>query len=103
MLSHLQGYTLAVLCEGPNHGYPIIKRIQEMSEGDRGFSIHMSQVYGILKRFTEEGLVTKQGDKYTLTGAGMTVLSDSLNDSEYYVTTCRAPLQKMFNEIVRYS
>lgn len=100
MLSHLQGYTLAALCQGPTHGYALTKRIEELANG--GLNIHASRVYVILHKFAQEGLVTRSGDNYHLTSVGLTVLADDLLEDEHYIQMCREALQAVLNNAVRY-
>jgi len=52
-------FTLAALLDGPLHGYGIIKRAEQLSEG----AVHMTAgtLYGALDRLSREGLVIEEG------------------------------------------
>jgi PadR family transcriptional regulator, regulatory protein PadR len=74
-------YALAALIDGPLHGYGIVRRAAELSDG----SVHLSTgtLYGLLERAIAEALVTagepylehgRQRRDYTLTPAGRLAL-----------------------------
>lgn len=74
-------FTLAALLDGPLHGYGIIKRAEQLSEG----SVHMTAgtLYGALDRLSREGLVAEEGQEivagrarrnYSLTDEGRSAL-----------------------------
>jgi len=54
-------FTLAALLDGPLHGYGIIKRAEQLSEG----AVHMTAgtLYGALERLSREGLVVEEGQE----------------------------------------
>ena len=54
-------FTLAALLDGPLHGYGIIKRAEQLSEG----AVHMTAgtLYGALDRLSREGLVIEEGQE----------------------------------------
>src|SRR3954447_26939651 len=54
-------FALATLIEGPLHGYAIIRRASELSEGDVRLST--GTLYALLERAVTEGLVVA-GDPY---------------------------------------
>ena len=70
-------FTLAALLDGPLHGYGIIKRVQELSEGR--LRLTAGTLYAALDRLTEAGLVAVEREEvvegrarryYLLTTAG---------------------------------
>ena len=74
-------YALAALIDGPLHGYGIVRRAAELSDG----SVRLSTgtLYGLLERAIAEALVTagepylehgRQRRDYTLTPAGRVAL-----------------------------
>lgn len=74
-------FTLAALLDGPLHGYGIIKRAQELSDG----TVRMTAgtLYGALDRLSREGLVAQEGQEivagrarryYRLTDEGRSAL-----------------------------
>jgi DNA-binding PadR family transcriptional regulator len=54
-------FTLASLLDGPLHGYGIIKRAEQLSDG----AVHMTAgtLYGALDRLSREGLVAEDGQE----------------------------------------
>jgi DNA-binding PadR family transcriptional regulator len=78
-------YALAALIDTPLHGYAIVRRAAELSDG----SVRLSTgtLYGLLERAIAEGLVTagepyiergRQRRDYTLTPAGRLALEDEV-------------------------
>jgi PadR family transcriptional regulator, regulatory protein PadR len=74
-------FTLAALLDGPLHGYAIISRVVELSEGQ--FRLTAGTLYGALERLATEGLIEATGQEivdgrarryYRLTGAGHNAL-----------------------------
>lgn len=74
-------FTLAALLDGPLHGYGIIKRAEQLSEG----VVHMTAgtLYGALDRLSREGLIAEEGQEivdgrarryYRLTDSGRSAL-----------------------------
>jgi DNA-binding PadR family transcriptional regulator len=74
-------FTLAALLDGHLHGYGIIKRAEQLSDG----SVRMTAgtLYGALDRLSREGLVAEQGQEivagrarryYRLTDEGRSAL-----------------------------
>jgi PadR family transcriptional regulator PadR len=70
-------FTLAALLDGPLHGYAIIGRVVDLSEGQ--FRLTAGTLYGVLERLATEGLIEATGQEivdgrarryYRLTGAG---------------------------------
>jgi PadR family transcriptional regulator PadR len=70
-------FTLAALLDGPLHGYGIVKRAAELSDGR--LKIAAGTLYGVLDRLREQGLVAEEGQEivdgrarrsYRLTGEG---------------------------------
>jgi DNA-binding PadR family transcriptional regulator len=75
-------YTLAALLDGPLHGYGIVKRAAELSDGR--LRIAAGTLYGVLDRLREQGLVADEGQEivdgrarraYRLTAAGEAALT----------------------------
>jgi len=76
-------FTLAALLDGPLHGYAIVKRAEQLSEG--AVRMTAGTLYGALERLSREGLVAEEGQEivagrarryYRLTDAGRTALED---------------------------
>lgn len=73
---HLDGLTLGVLAAGPAHGYAVIERLRESSDGE--FDLAEGTVYPALHRLSAAGLLAAeyeyvQGRRrivYALTEAG---------------------------------
>ena len=74
-------YALAALLDGRLHGYGIIKRAAELSDG--GVRITAGTLYGAIDRLIDQGLVTPDGEEvvsgrlrryYRITGEGERVL-----------------------------
>jgi PadR family transcriptional regulator PadR len=76
-------FTLAALLDGPVHGYAIMRRASELSDGT--VRVSTGTLYSILERALAEGLVVA-GDPYVVSGrerrdyeltpAGRLVLAD---------------------------
>jgi DNA-binding PadR family transcriptional regulator len=75
-------FTLAALLDGPLHGYGIVKRAEELSDGR--LRIAAGTLYGVLDRLREQGLVAEEGQEivdgrarrsYRLTAAGEAALT----------------------------
>lgn len=58
-------FTLAALIDGPLHGYAIMQRAADLSDGS--VRVSTGTLYSILDRALAEGLVTV-GDPYVVTG-----------------------------------
>ncbi|HEX4019111.1 MAG TPA: PadR family transcriptional regulator [Frankiaceae bacterium] len=58
-------FTLAALIDGPVHGYAIMRRASELSEGT--VRVSTGTLYSILDRVLAEGLVVA-GDPYVVSG-----------------------------------
>jgi len=52
-------YTLAVLLEGPSHGYAVLERVRDMTGGK--VSLTTGTLYGTLDRLVDEGLIRRAG------------------------------------------
>jgi PadR family transcriptional regulator PadR len=74
-------YALAALIDGPLHGYAIVRRAAELSDG--GVRLSTGTLYALLERAVQDGLVTagepyleggRKRRDYTLTPAGRTAL-----------------------------
>jgi PadR family transcriptional regulator PadR len=88
MLGHVElrppGYfTLAALIDGPLHGYAIMRRASELSDGS--VRVSTGTLYSVLDRALAEGLVTaadpyvvagRERRDYSLTPAGRLVLQE---------------------------
>jgi PadR family transcriptional regulator PadR len=75
-------FTLAALLDGPLHGYGIVKRATELSDGR--LRIAAGTLYGVLDRLLEQGLVADEGQEivdgrarrsYRVTAAGEAALT----------------------------
>ncbi len=58
-------FTLAALIDGPIHGYAIVRRASELSDGT--VRVSTGTLYSILERALGEGLVVA-GDPYVVSG-----------------------------------
>jgi DNA-binding PadR family transcriptional regulator len=76
-------FVLAALLDGPLHGYGIVKKAAEQSDGRIRLAI--GTLYGVLDRLADAGLVTADGEErvqgrtrryYRLTDAGQQVLRE---------------------------
>ena len=74
-------FALAALIDGPLHGYAIVRRAAELSDG--AVSLSTGTLYALLDRALEAGLITagepyveggRQRRDYALTPAGRTAL-----------------------------
>ena len=54
-------YTLAVLLDGPSHGYAVLERVKEMTGGK--VSLTTGTLYGTLDRLVDEGLIQRAGSE----------------------------------------
>lgn len=54
-------FTLAALLDGPLHGYGIIKRAEQLSDG--AVRMTAGTLYGALDRLSREGLVVEDGQE----------------------------------------
>jgi DNA-binding PadR family transcriptional regulator len=70
-------FTLAALIDGPLHGYGVMKRVAQLSDGR--VRLAAGTLYTALERLSMDGLVTDAGEEivdgrarryYRLTGAG---------------------------------
>ena len=81
-MGHLDLLLLSVLDGAPAHGYAVITRLRDRSEG--AFDLPEGTVYPALHRLERAGLVTSEWGSvagrrrrvYALTGAGATALAD---------------------------
>jgi DNA-binding PadR family transcriptional regulator len=79
---HLDLLLLSVLDGAPTHGYAVITRLRDRSDG--AFDLPEGTVYPALHRLERAGLVTSEWGSvagrrrrvYALTGAGATALAD---------------------------
>lgn len=74
-------FALATLIDGPLHGYAIVRRATELSDG--AVNLSTGTLYALLERATGEGLIVagapylengRQRRDYTLTAAGRSAL-----------------------------
>ena len=87
-------FVLLSLAEGPSHGYAIMKRSAELSQG----SVRMGPgaLYTTIQRLTEESLIEEvesyedpRRRQYRLTTAGRTLLVEEVDRMESVVKTAR--------------
>lgn len=79
--AHLDLLLLSVLVTGPAHGYGVIARLRERSDGS--FDLAEGSVYPALHRMEREGLLASRWDAsgerrrrvYQITGAGRSALA----------------------------
>ena len=85
---------LAILAEGENYGYAILKRVRELSAGELEWTDGM--LYPVLHRLERLGLVTtewavppegRRRKYYAITGAGRAALAEH---KRQWVTVTRA-------------
>jgi DNA-binding PadR family transcriptional regulator len=90
-------FTLAALLDGPLHGYGIVKRASELSDGR--LRIAAGTLYGVLDRLREQGLVAEEGQEivdgrarrsYRLTGAGEEALAAEASRMQAAVRVVRS-------------
>jgi DNA-binding PadR family transcriptional regulator len=76
-------FVLAALLDGPLHGYGIVKKAAEQSDGRVRLAI--GTLYGVLERLADAGLIMADGEQriqgrtrrnYRLTDAGRQVLHE---------------------------
>ncbi len=92
---HLDLLLLSVVAEGPAHGYAVISRLRERSNG--GFDLPEGTVYPALHRLERAGLLdadwtTANGRRrktYRLTPAGGRALEEKRNGWEEFTTAVR--------------
>ncbi len=86
----LESLLLAAVAEGPAHGYALIERLRERSEG--AFDLAEGTAYPILHRLEEAGLVTsgwvdasgRRRRVYRLTRKGRKALDERRRDWQRY-------------------
>lgn len=93
-------FILAALLDGPRHGYGIVKRVDELTDGS--LRLRAGTLYAALDRLTEQGLVAPGGEEvvsgrlrryYRLTPAGrsaVTAEARALRDAADTVLTARS-------------
>jgi len=89
---------LAVLRRGPGHGYAIIRRLADESDGR--FDLPEGTVYPALHRLEREGLVRSTWDErgprrrriYAISGKGVRALANSRREWTEFATGMRAVL-----------
>jgi PadR family transcriptional regulator, regulatory protein PadR len=93
-------FALAALIDGPLHGYGIMRRAGELSDGQVRLST--GTLYALLERAMSESLVTagdpyteggRQRRDYTLTPAGRLVLQEESERMARAATTVRTRLR----------
>lgn len=93
-------FTLAALIDGPLHGYAIMRRTSELSDG----SVHVSTgtLYSIIERALAEGMVVagdpyvvagRERRDYALTMAGRVLLQEESDRLARAAQTVRAQLK----------
>src|SRR5437763_16642109 len=95
---NVDALVLATLRDGPGHGYAVIERLRERSEG--AFDLAEGTVYPVLHRLEAEGLLasswsTAAGRKrrvYRLTRRGRTALAGRRRDWQLFAGAVEAVL-----------
>jgi DNA-binding PadR family transcriptional regulator len=90
---HLDVLLLAVVSDGPAHGYALITRLRERSEG--AFDLPEGTVYPALHRLERQGLLRSQwadvGGRrrrvYRITAKGATSLADGQREWRAFATS----------------
>jgi DNA-binding PadR family transcriptional regulator len=87
-------FVMLTLAEASSHGYAIMKRSQELSEGT--VKMGPGALYTTIQRLTEEGLIEELDSMddprrrlYQLTGQGRALLVDEVSRMESLVKTAR--------------
>jgi PadR family transcriptional regulator PadR len=96
---HLDGLILAVLEDGPRHGYAIIEALQVRSGG--ALDLPTGTVYPALRRLERAGLLSgswntvggRERRTYTLTRAGRHALAGQRNDWNEFSAVMEAVLR----------
>lgn len=89
---------LAVLAEGPNHGYGIIKDVEERSSNE--VLLDPANLYRCLRRMSEDGWIDESAPDpraerrrtYRITGTGKTILRNEVQRLENLLRTLRPSL-----------
>lgn len=88
---------LAVLAEGPSHGYGLIKAVEERSES--GVLLDPANLYRVLRRMRELGWIEEADDGddsrrrvHRITERGLTLVSAELARLERLLTQARPAL-----------
>ncbi len=91
---HMETIVLSALAEGQTHGFELLKRLQERSEGT--FDLKEGTLYPVLYRLEAAGLVKAQWEKenssrrgprrrlYQLTSKGTKALDKARNDWQIF-------------------
>jgi DNA-binding PadR family transcriptional regulator len=87
---HLDGLLLAVLADGPAHGYAVIRGLEVKSDG--AFSLTEGTVYPALHRLEKRGLLRSKWSSeagrrrrvYALTGRGGRAVAESRGEWEAF-------------------
>jgi PadR family transcriptional regulator, regulatory protein PadR len=96
-------YMLASLLDGPLHGYGIIKRAAELSDGS--VQLSAGTLYGALDRLLSEGLIEVEREErvsgrerryYRLTGAGAEALSA---EADRLAAAARVVVRRMSGQV----
>lgn len=89
----LPAIVLAILAEGPAHGYAIARRVEEISENL--LRMREGSLYPALRVLEQDGLVTAQWETppagparkvYSLTAAGRTEMAKRTKELRQYVS-----------------
>jgi DNA-binding PadR family transcriptional regulator len=98
--SDLDAVILGALCDGPLHGYAIVKRLQSNSDGL--LKLGEGQLYPALHRMERKGLVTAVWDQqegkpsrrvYSLTEMGKAELARCRSDWQKFVKSINSVLK----------
>jgi DNA-binding PadR family transcriptional regulator len=88
---------LAVIAERPNHGYGLIKAVEERSNA--GVLLDPANLYRVLRRMKDHGWIQKtdgdQGDRrrtYAITSSGRALLAAELSRLEHLLDQARPAL-----------
>lgn len=101
-------FVLAVLADGPCHGYGIVREVSELSEGR--VHLKIGGLYGMLDRLVGEELIELDREEvtdgrlrryYRLTGGGLEVLDAETDRMEAIASVARARLDRARPERAR--
>jgi PadR family transcriptional regulator, regulatory protein PadR len=95
-------FVLAVLADGPRHGYGIVREVSDLSEGR--VHLKIGGLYGMLDRLVSEGLIEFDREEvtdgrvrryYRLTDGGLEVLDAETDRMEAIAGVARERLDRV--------
>ncbi len=97
---HLDAVLLAALEDGPKHGYAVIEKLRQVTEGR--LALPTGTIYPALRRLEQAGLIAgkwsvvsgRRRREYRLTPAGTRALSGKRADWREFAATVSAALER---------